>query len=257
MKRKWKWLIVFLLSLVCFGLWFYGEKLAHYWEQKKSEEANKEALLEVAHRDSVIRDTSTSEALSGFQRLPEKAYISGVPFVCQAPHQNAQSWEYHHASCEEAAVLQALFYAQGKDTIDPNEAHRIFLDMIAWQEKHFGVHKDIHADSVKMLIQGYFGLADDEVVIQRKATLEDLRWWVARGYPVIAPTYGRILRNPYYTPPGPEYHMLTVIGYTPDRLITHDVGTKRGKNFSYENDRFMKSMNREGADILILRLRKK
>ena len=131
-----------------------------------------------------------------------------------------------------------------------------FLDMIAWQEMHFGVHKDIHADSVKMLMTGFFGLGTGEVVIKRDATLEDIRRFVAGGYPVIAPTYGRTLNNPYYTPPGPEYHMVTIIGYTPDRIITNDVGTRRGKDFSYENDRFMKSMNQEGADILVIKLKK-
>ncbi len=254
MKKKLKFLILLVLIAVTAGLVTFYSRIENYFERMRTDRENR-AAVEFAIRDTAAA-VETVSRVDAIPVIPDKAYIR-VPFVCQAPLQNQESWDFHHASCEEAAVLQALYYARGIDTIHPKEAHQIFLDMIAWQEKHFGLHKDIHADSVRMLMTGFFGLQPDEVIIRRKATLSDIRRFVAEGYPVIAPTYGRTLKNPYYTPPGPEYHMVTVIGYTPDRIITNDVGTKRGKDFSYENERFMKSMNQEGADILIIRLKKK
>jgi hypothetical protein len=103
-----------------------------------------------------------------------------------------------------------------------------------------------------MLLVGYFGYRPEEIRILRKATILDIKQHVAQGYPVIAPTYGRALKNPYYTPPGPEYHMVTVIGYTRDRIITNDVGTKRGKDYTYDLETFRKAMEMEGGDCLVI-----
>lgn len=258
MKRKVKIIVILILTVTAATLIILYPKITDYFERQETDRLNRETLASL--KTDTVKTKLPADTLpsaDNIKTLPDRAYIANVPFVCQAPMQNQESWELHHASCEEAAVLQALYYARGLDSISPKEAHRIFLDMIAWQEKHFGVHKDIHADSVKMLMTGFLGLSPDEVIIRRKATLEDIRRFIAEGYPVIAPTYGRTLKNPYYTPPGPEYHMVTIIGYTPDRIITHDVGTKRGRDFSYDNERFMKSMNQEGADILVIKLKKK
>jgi hypothetical protein len=165
---------------------------------------------------------------------------------------NDESWKIHHASCEEAALLQAVYYDKNITEVDLNKVDQTLRDMVAWQEKHFGVHKDIHADSVKMLMMNYFGYSSDEIVIIRKAGLYEIKEQVAAGFPVIAPTYGRLLKNPFYKQPGPEYHMVTVIGYTEDRIITNDVGTKRGKDYSYTFDIFKTSMDKEGGDVLVI-----
>ncbi len=232
--------------ILAIGFYFLYPKYRDYRERTRLTEENEAALKEA--KNASMKNNSNTD--SNFV-LPEKAYLE-VPFYCQAPHQNAPSWKIHHASCEEAAVLQAADFQRkiahrSVDTLD-----RIFQDMISWQEKNWGVHKDIHADSVKMLMMAYLGYKDEEIKILRKAKINDLKNWVARGYPIIAPTYGRTLNNPFFTPPGPTYHMVTVIGYTADRIITNDVGTKRGKDYSYPNDIFQRSMDEEGADCLVI-----
>lgn len=67
--------------------------------------------------------------------------------------------------------------------------------------------------------------------------MEDIKKELAKGNPVIVPTAGRLLSNPYFTPPGPLYHMLLIKGYsttsTTTEFITHDPGTIRGANFVY------------------------
>ena len=55
------------------------------------------------------------------------------------------------------------------------------------------------------------------------------------GGVVLVPMNGQKLRNPYFTAPGPERHMLLIRGYDPStkEFITNDPGTKRGENYRY------------------------
>ena len=48
--------------------------------------------------------------------------------------------------------------------------------------------------------------------------------------------------------------MLIVIGYTEDKIITNDNGTRKGKDFSYDNDKFKQALDDAGGDIVILKL---
>lgn len=252
MKKK----LYTLIALGCVALTLAGfllyPKIESYFYRLQLDQANAETMKEIASVAVTNQSISKSIEESAVKPLiPDKAYLI-VPSFCQSPFPTEESWHIHHASCEEAAVLQAVYYFNGVTTVDLTRVDSTLKDMIAWQEKHFGLHKDIHADSVKMMMRGYFGYKDDEIKIIRDATILDIKQAVAQGYPVVAPTYGRMLNNPYYKPPGPEYHMVTVIGYTHDRIITNDVGTKRGKDFSYPVDVFKNAMDREGGDIVIL-----
>ncbi|MCK6542944.1 C39 family peptidase [bacterium] len=237
--------------LMVFGVMLYP-RFAEYRLRTQLEKENEAALKEISKTD-IIHAAAVADTMP--VSFPEKAYLE-VPFYCQAPHMNSDSWKIHKESCEEAAVLQAVFYNKGIKNVSVDSVDWLIKDMLRWQDQHFGGHKDIHADSVKMMMMGYFGYKDEEVKILRKAKIEDIKRYVAMGYPVIAPTFGRTLKNPFYTPPGPRYHMLTVIGYTPDRVITNDVGTRRGKDFTYPYDIFQKSMDEEGGDCLVIMSKK-
>lgn len=231
-------------------------KAVDYYCRYQMEKENTETLQEITSKDVITKTALDAIQASVLKPLiPAKAYLE-VPFFCQAPMTNDESWKIHHASCEEAALLQAVYYDKNIKDVDLAKVDRTLQDMIAWQEKHFGIHKDIHADSIKMLMMSFFDYTSDEILIIRNAGIYDIKEQVASGFPVIAPTYGRWLKNPFYKQPGPEYHMVTVIGYTEDRIITNDVGTKRGKDFSYPLDVFKKSMDREGGDILVIRPRR-
>ena len=66
----------------------------------------------------------------------------------------------------------------------------------------------------------------------------------AAGRPVIVPLAGRLLGNPYYTQPGPVYHMLVVKGIAENGdIITNDVGTRHGRNLTYAPDVFLNAMH--------------
>jgi len=171
--------------------------------------------------------------------------------VCQAPFQTEANWVYHEESCEEAALLQVNYYIKGIKDPKAEDSNATILDMIEWQKKNFGEHKDVYANDMKSLINGYYDYPLENIEIIYDATITDLKKAISAGYPVIVPIMGDTLKNPYY--PYPGYHMLTIIGYTPDKIITNDVGTRRGKDFSYDYDIFMKALEAAGGDVVIIK----
>jgi hypothetical protein len=210
------------------GAYFTLPKIYKHFQLKEIESQNKEAIEEVQQK------TST--------------YLQ-VPFICQAPLQTEENWVYHEESCEEAAVLQAYLY-ETDQSVTKEEANEIILDMIDWQIKHFDGHHDIYADKVKEFIHGYYEIPNEDIEIIYNADLDIIKKYISEGHPVIVPITGNILKNPYY--PHPGYHMLVVRGYTKDRIITNDNGTRRGEDFSYDNEVFIEAMNDAGGDIVVI-----
>jgi len=218
-----KILVVFLL-IVGIGVIVVLPKLETYLEIKSIEQTNLKTI--------------------------ESSVLLEVPFICQAPLQTEENWKHHEESCEEAAILQTYLYVNNK-TMTKEKANEEILKMEDWQIEHFGSHRDIYADEVKNLIKGYYNLKENDIEIIYDATLEDIRNRISSGYPVIVPIMGNILKNPYY--PYPGYHMLVAIGYTKERIITNDNGTKRGANFSYDNQTFYDAMTAAGGDVVIIK----
>jgi hypothetical protein len=114
-----------------------------------------------------------------------------------------------------------------------------------------GEHKDLYANEMRIFIKGYYSIPDEDIVIVYDADILDIKKAISAGHPVIVPIMGDILQNPYY--PYPGYHMLTVIGYTPEKIITNDVGTRRGKDFSYNYEIFKNAMDAAGGDIIYIK----
>ena len=65
---------------------------------------------------------------------------------------------------------------------------------------------------------------------------DDLKKYLAQGYPIIVPAAGRKLGNPNFTAPGPLYHNLVLVGYDGNTIITNDPGTRRGEGYEYDID---------------------
>jgi len=233
-------------------------KVISYFERLKIEQENSQVLTEI------LQDDIVGKTIENIQNIPsevkdeltppvvilENAYLE-VPFVCQAPLQTEANWTYHEESCEEAALLQVQYYLTGVKEVNKQEAHDVIIDMITWEKENFGEHKDLYANDMKLFIQEYYGYTDDEVEIIFDAKIIDIKKAISSGYPVLVPIMGDILQNPYY--PYPGYHMLTIIGYTPEKIITNDVGTRRGKDFSYSYEKFMRALDAAGNDVVIIK----
>jgi hypothetical protein len=167
---------------------------------------------------------------AGSAALPLKVY-SPVPFLCQAPYANwDQPWQ---DACEEAAIIMAIHYIRG-GPVDREAGNREILDLVDFQSRKYGGHFDLTAAQAARLIKDYYEF--EKLEIKYDITIDDVKEELARGNLVIAPMAGRLLGNPYYTPPGPAYHYMLFKGYD-DRtkeFITNDCGTKRGRSYRYQ-----------------------
>lgn len=170
--------------------------------------------------------------------IPDQINID-VPFTSQAPYANwSEPWQN---ACEEAAILMVHHFWQGKRSFTKDEANQEILDMIDFQIKNYGSHKDLFVKEVSQLAKDYYGYKKVDVVYD--ITIDDIKRELAQGNPVVVPAYGRILDNPNYTQPGPIYHMLVVVGYTPKIIITNDPGTRKGDEFQYSYDNFYNAIH--------------
>jgi hypothetical protein len=155
-----------------------------------------------------------------------------VPFTAQAPF---GVWdELHEETCEEA-VLIMLAYFEKKEPLTPEIADAALKELVEWETAH-GYGVDIGAEEMADIGKEKFGI---ETTIRKEVTEETVKRALVTGHPVIIPTAGRELGNPYYSGEGPWYHALVVIGYRTGLLgttyfITNDPGTKRGEHYEYK-----------------------
>lgn len=174
-----------------------------------------------------------------------------VPFTIQAP---TGDWSQpYQDACEEASLLMVKeYYAKrGAATIDSREATKEILDMVAFEDKLFGYNRDTTAAETAMLAEKMYGFAKSEILLN--PTLEQLKERLNKGQPIIIPVAGRLLKNPYFTAPGPLYHMAVIRGYTKNnQFIVNDPGTKRGNAFLYSFDTIMNAMHDWNGDADIL-----
>lgn len=154
-----------------------------------------------------------------------------VPFTVQAPRGNWHDVVYQNA-CEEAAVLMAMRWVEGK-SLSLDEALREIKALTEFQQKTYAHFHDRSAVDTVALIRDYYGHTGVEARVG--ISLADLRRELRRGHLVIVPVDGRKLGNPYYRLPGPAQHMLVLTGYdaATDTFITNDPGTRRGEGYRY------------------------
>ena len=164
-----------------------------------------------------------------------------VPFTSQAPHGN---WdEPYQEACEEASLymVQQYYRGQPEGTIDADRADADLLDIVAFERELFGYYEDTTAQQTGLLAEAMFGLTARLI---QDPTIDDIKNELVLGHPVIVPAAGRLLGNPYFTAPGPIYHMLVIRGYTDqDQFIVNDPGTSRGEAFLYDFDTLFYAMH--------------
>ncbi|NQV89814.1 C39 family peptidase [Candidatus Uhrbacteria bacterium] len=182
------------------------------------------------------------------ETLPESVNLA-VPFTSQAPHGN---WdEPYQESCEEASVYMVHSYYEGVSAgpIPPDTADLDLLNIVAFEKETFGYYEDTTAEKTGVLAELKFG---HTYKLIENPTIEDIQTELAAGHPVLLPAAGRLLGNPYFTAPGPLYHMLVIRGYTTDgQFIVNDPGTSRGEAFVYDAETVLYAMHdwNDGGEI--------
>ncbi|PIR41455.1 MAG: hypothetical protein COV31_01105 [Candidatus Yanofskybacteria bacterium CG10_big_fil_rev_8_21_14_0_10_46_23] len=159
-----------------------------------------------------------------------------VPFTAQAPFGDWADQRQQDA-CEEASALMAVYWARGITALTPQKALGEIITASDWQEAQYGTYNDTSAqDTVSRIIMRYFQYAEARVELPNSP--QDILAEIEAGSLVLVPAVGQLLGNPYFTPPGPERHMLVIIGYDYEtkEFITNDPGTKRGKDYRYNQN---------------------
>lgn len=179
--------------------------------------------------------------------LPKEINLA-VPFTPQAPYAN---WELpYQEACEEASVYMVHEYYQGTPggRIAAETADAVLLQIVDYEKVLFGDYLDTTAAQTATLAEQMYGYERVELI--ENPTVEQIKEQVAAGRPVIVPAAGQQLRNPFFTQPGPLYHMLVIRGYTGNSFITNDPGTRRGEGYTYSFETIMNAMHDwNGGDV--------
>lgn len=228
-------LLIFLLAAGIF-LWNRHTSLAPADNFKKDAVENLN-VGEVIKQDGGKTTEKNNEAPTDNAILPERIFIK-VPFTSQAPYAN---WdERHEEACEEASLIMVAYYIQNKK-LNREVAEKEIQDLINFQLEKYGDYKDSDAAGVVKLASDYYNIKNLTVIYDFKK--EEIKKQLAKGNPVIIPAAGRKLENPNYTYPGPLYHMLVLVGYDGNTIITNDPGTRKGEGYKYDIDVLFKAIH--------------
>ncbi len=158
----------------------------------------------------------------------QKTVNLNVPFTSQAP---GGDWNgiFEH-TCEEASVLMVRHYLINKKFTSDQNTKQELLDMVNFENKKYAFSDVTDAGQTARFTKDYYGY---NAKVFYDINLNDIKKEIDSGNPVIIPTAGRLLKNPNYTEPGPQYHMLVIKGYTGSQFITNDAGTKNGADYKY------------------------
>jgi hypothetical protein len=184
---------------------------------------------ESAIEESVDKVTEKSNDETPTPGLPKEINLA-VPMVYQAP---LQVWDaLHEDACEEASMLMAQLFNQGKKAPSREEMDRLIKEIVDYETSALGHWEDTTAEETARVMRDFLGLKG-AVAVEVKS-LDDIRWELAAGRPVIIPAYGKALKNPNFRNGGPDYHMLVLKGYTATKIIANDPGTRRGSDYQYD-----------------------
>ncbi|MBI4256996.1 C39 family peptidase [Candidatus Uhrbacteria bacterium] len=201
------------------------------------------AVLEEPNEEETIEEVVEEESV-----LPSSKNLA-VPFTSQAPNGN---WdEPYQEACEEASVYMVHAYFSGMDEgkIPASTANEALLQIVEFEMELFGFYEDTTTEQTGVLAELMYGHTYQLVA---NPTVEDIQRKLVQGHPVIVPAAGRLLGNPYFTAPGPLYHMLVIRGYTEEgQFIVNDPGTYRGEAYLYDFDTIMNAMHdwNDGGEI--------
>ena len=183
--------------------------------------------------------------------MPYSSWAStliSVPFTSQAPLGNwAQPWQDF---CEEASVVMAVHFVWGA-ALTSKLAEMEMQIIKQYQQIVFKKYKDTSAGETASILTNLFGFKNIRTQIIRSG--DEIKKELTTGNIVIAPTAGRMLKNPNFTPPGPLYHMLVIRGFDDERgtFTTNDPGTRRGNGFVYPQSRLFDAIHDwNGGDIV-------
>ncbi|MFH0952511.1 MAG: C39 family peptidase [Patescibacteria group bacterium] len=230
--------VIIFIVVIMLG-WYYRTDIRVWWEERNDESVpvavEKEDILDTIGPHNT--NTKAAEPEPEPEPLPAEFNLS-VPFTTQAPQAN---WNLpYQEACEEASAAIVHYYWADKSFDTPEIADAEILALVDFQTTTYGSYLDTTAEETARFIRDYYGYKTVDVIYD--PTIEQIKREVFSGYPVIVPAYGKVLDNPNFRSGGPLYHMLVIKGYTTERWITNDPGTRKGADFTYTYDNLMNAM---------------
>lgn len=227
-------IIVGVIFLVGLSAYFFDDIREQFY---KSDVAVTETVASQETFD--IEGIKKSEEM----KIPDEFNL-GIIFYSQAPYGN---WDLpYQESCEEASLLLAYYYLTGQK-VDKETYHQDLLRLIEWEKMYFGQYLHTSIEETAEMAEQYFGLNNYEIV--ENPHIEQMKEFLAQGFPIVAPFSGRDLGNPFFSGTDPFYHMLVIRGYEDGKFITNDVGTRRGENFVYSEEVIMNALHDLHEDV--------
>lgn len=169
--------------------------------------------------------------------LPE-THLLDLPFFSQAPDGNRnQPWQ---DACEEASIILPAFWLKWVP-LDAERLRSEILNLVALQQKIFWSYIDTSIAQTQQMHELYYDIWTTKILDD--PSIQQLKEELARGHPIVAPFAGKMLGNMYYSNGWPRYHMLVIVWYDETWFITHDVGTKRGSNYRYDQHVLMDALH--------------
>ena len=179
--------------------------------------------------EAVQTSSTSSSEYSSSPVLESRSVLIKLPFVPQAPFAN---WDaLHQEACEEMSLILVRHYLEGTN-VTAQQAEQELQEVVSWMDD-IGLPYDVTMEELARVAEEKYGL---KARVRTDVTIESIKAELAAGNPVILPLAGQMLGNPYYSGDGPPYHVFVVVGYDNDEFITHDVGTKRGANYRYDQE---------------------
>jgi hypothetical protein len=246
-KIRNKTIFVYLAITVFIVIFFF---LSFFQERKLLSSVNVNFNLETDKNLDIIENKNNQEVLEEeLVSMPiininksdsniefsQTVYIDSVPFTPQAPLANWQD-QRQQDGCEEASALMAVKWARG-EKLNKTESLKYITEISDYLLNKYGEYRDISAtDTITWIFNDYFSY--DKVSLKKDITIDQIIYELNQGNLVLAPMNGQIMNNPYFTPPGPSRHMILIHGYDDENnlFITHDPGTKYGKNYQYDQE---------------------
>lgn len=169
-----------------------------------------------------------------------KSILLDVPFFAQAPFGEWSDPIFQNA-CEEASLVMAIHWVD-KTAVTKEQAKQEILALSLFEDKIYGTSTSRSAEDTAKIFKDYYGYSN--VQARSGISTKDIKAEILKGHLLIAPINGRILKNPFYTLPGPDHHMLVIIGFDAigDEFITNDIGTRHGQQYRYSEARLQASL---------------
>jgi len=224
-KAKTILIVVHILVVAGFGSFIYW-KFFHDQKEAAPQAVSLEKVISGNAAASVLNNEEGTVMTVGL-KAPEELNLD-LPFYAQAPFANwDMPWQ---EACEEASVL---LVANGyyKHNWTKEQFNDEILKLVEWEKNEFGDYKHTTVEQTAQILKKYLKL---DSVIHDNPGFEEVKNTLARGHVIVMTFAGKHIGNPNYKNGGPIYHAMVIKGYkADDKIITHDVGTRKGEDYVY------------------------